>query len=131
VADISEAGRRASDVIARIRRFLRKGLTEPVELNVNDVIQDVIALTRETMQTKRVSIDARLVDDSPPIVGDSVQLQQVLINLVNNAVDAMSDINDRPRTLTITSSSTDEAHIWKDPSRIRGASQRCRSNGPT
>ena len=104
VADIAEAGKRASDVIARIRLLLRKGVSEPVELSVNDVIHDVIALTRETTQTKGVLLDARLAHDSPRIVADRVQLQQVLINLITNATDAMSDINDRPRRLTITSS---------------------------
>ena len=81
VSDIAEAGKRASDVIARIRLLLRKGVSEPVELNVNDVIHDVIALTRETTQTKGVLVDTRLADDSPRVVGDRVQLQQVLINL--------------------------------------------------
>ena len=90
MADIAEAGKRASDVIARIRLLLRKGVSEPLELNVNDVIHDVIALTRETTQTKGVLLDARLVDDSPRIVADRVQLQQVLINLITNATDAMS-----------------------------------------
>jgi PAS domain S-box-containing protein len=106
VADIAEAGKRASDVIARIRLLLRKGVSEPVELNVNDVIQDVISLTRETTQMNGVLLDARLADDSPRVIGDHVQLQQVLINLITNAVDAMSGIKDRPRRLTITSSRT-------------------------
>jgi len=111
VADIAEAGKRASDVIARIRLLLRKGVSEPKALNVNDVIHDVIALTRETTQTKGVLLDARLADDSPRIVGDRVQLQQVLINLVTNAVDAMSDVTERPRRLTITSSRTDGTQV--------------------
>lgn len=106
VADIAEAGKRASDVIARIRLLLRKGVSEPVELNVNDVIRDVISLTRETTQMNGVLLDARLADDSPRVIGDHVQLQQVLINLITNAVDAMSGIKDRPRRLTITSSRT-------------------------
>ena len=111
VADIAEAGKRASDVIARIRLLLRKGVSEPLELSVNDVIHDVIALTRETTQTKGVLLDARLAHDSPRIVADRVQLQQVLINLITNASDAMSDINDRPRRLTLTSSRTDETQV--------------------
>jgi PAS domain S-box-containing protein len=107
VMDIAEAGKRASDVIARIRLLLRKGVSEPVELSVNDVIHEVIAIMRETTQTKGVLLDARLAHDSPRIVADRVQLQQVLINLIRNAADAMSDIHDRPRRLTITSSRTD------------------------
>lgn len=103
VSDIAEAGKRASDVIARIRLLLRKGTAEPVELSVNDVIRDVIALTRETTRQKRVVVDTRLADDVPRVLADRVQLQQVLINLITNAADAMSDVSDRPRTLTVTS----------------------------
>jgi len=111
VEDIAEAGKRASDVIARIRLLLRKGVSEPVELSVNDVIHDVVELTREMTQMNGVLLDTRLADDSPRIVADRVQLQQVLINLVTNAVDAMSYINDRPRRLTITSSRKDGTHV--------------------
>ena len=96
VSDIAEAGKRASDVIARIRLLLRKGVSEPVELSVKDVIRDVIALTRETTRQKCVMLDARLTHDMPRVLADRVQLQQVLINLVANAAGAMSDIIDRP-----------------------------------
>jgi len=103
VSDIAEAGKRASDVIARIRLLLRKGVPEPVELNVNDVIRDVIALTRETTRTKRITLDTRIAPDARPVLADRVQLQQVLVNLIINAADSMAEINDRPRTVTISS----------------------------
>jgi C4-dicarboxylate-specific signal transduction histidine kinase len=74
VSDIAEAGKRASDVIARIRLLLRKGVSEPLELSMNDVIRDVIALTRETTRQKRVMIDARLTHDVPRVLADRVQL---------------------------------------------------------
>jgi len=111
VLDIAEAGKRASDVIARIRLLLRKGVSEPVELSVNDVIRDVLALTRETTRQKRVTLDTRLTHDVPPVLADRVQLQQVLINLVNNAADAMADVRDRPRTVTISSSCDDRSQV--------------------
>src|SRR5262249_8086225 len=60
VSDIAEAGRRASDVIARIRLLLKKGVAEPSALSVNDVIADVIELTRETTRARRVTIATRL-----------------------------------------------------------------------
>jgi PAS domain S-box-containing protein len=111
VSDIAEAGKRASDVIARIRLLLRKGVSEPLELSVNDVIGDVIALTREMTWQKRVMLDTRLIHDVPRVLADRVQLQQVLINLITNAADAMSDISDRPRTLTISSNCNDEFQV--------------------
>jgi len=111
VSDIAEAGKRASDVIARIRLLLRKGVSEPVELSVNDVIRDVLALTRETARQKRVTVNTRLTDELPPVLADRVQLQQVLINLITNASEAMSDVSDRPRTVTISSSCDDRSQV--------------------
>ena len=111
VSDIAEAGKRASDVIARIRALLRKGVPELLELSVNDVIRDVIALTRESTRKRRVMLDTELAPDVPRVLADRVQLQQLLINLITNAVDAMSDINDRPRTLTIRSSCNHELQV--------------------
>jgi PAS domain S-box-containing protein len=111
VSDIVVAGKRASDVIERIRLLIRKGVSEPVELSVNDVVRDVIALTHETTRTKGVMLHTKLTDDAPRVLADRVQLQQVLINLITNAADAMSDINDRPRTLAICSRCADRLHV--------------------
>jgi PAS domain S-box-containing protein len=111
VSDIAEAGKRASDVIARIRLLLRKGVSEPVELSVNDVIRDVIALTGEATRQKGVMVDTTLTHDVPRVLADRVQLQQVLINLIANAADAMSDVTDRPRTVTISSRRNDEWQV--------------------
>jgi PAS domain S-box-containing protein len=111
VSDIATAGKRASDVIARIRLLLRKGVSEPMALSVNDVIRDVIALTRETTQAKGVVLETRLAHDAPPVLADRVQLQQVLINLITNATEAMAEINDRPRRLTIGSTWADGVQV--------------------
>lgn len=111
VSDIAEAGKRASDVIARIRLLLRKGVSEPTELDVNEVVRDVIALTREATQQKRVMFDARLTHDVPRVLADRVQLQQVLINLITNATDAMSDVSERQRTVTISSTCDDRSQV--------------------
>jgi len=114
VSDIAEAGKRASDVIARIRLLLSKGTAEPSALSVNEVIRDVVALTRDTTQTKRITLETRLSHDVPRVLADRVQLQQVLVNLITNAADAMADVNDRPRTVTISSS-------WKDGRQVEVA----------
>jgi predicted ATPase/signal transduction histidine kinase len=111
VSDIAEAGKRASDVIARIRLLLSKGIAEPSALSVNEVIRDVIALTRETTRSKRITLETRLTPDAPPVLADRVQLQQVLVNLITNAADAMADTNDRPRTVTISSSCDDGRQV--------------------
>jgi PAS domain S-box-containing protein len=111
VSDIAEAGKRASDVIARIRLLLRKGVSEPVDLSVNDVIGDVLTLTHETTRRKRVMLDTKLAADMPRVLADRVQLQQVLINLITNAAEAMSEVSDRPRIVTISSTCDDRSQV--------------------
>ena len=111
VSDIAEAGKRASAVIARIRLLLSKGAVEPSALSVNEVVEDVMSLTRETTRTKRVTLATRLAPDVPRVLADRVQLQQVLVNLITNAVDSMAEITDRPRRVTISSRCNDARQV--------------------
>jgi C4-dicarboxylate-specific signal transduction histidine kinase len=94
-------GNRASEVITRLRAlFSRKdATTEPVDLN--EAARDVIALLLRELQRNRVILRPELADGLPLITGDRVQLQQVILNLLRNASDAMSSIDDRPRQLLI------------------------------
>ena len=94
-------GNRAADVIARLRAlFGRKELTvEPLDLN--DAAGEVIALSSSDFQRSRVVVRTDLADDLPVVRGDRVQLQQVILNLLRNALDAMNDIHDRPRHLLV------------------------------
>jgi C4-dicarboxylate-specific signal transduction histidine kinase len=94
-------GHRASDVITRLRApFVKKdATTEPVDLN--EATREVIALSLSELQKNRVILWAGLADDLPPVTGDRVQLQQVILNLLLNASDARSGVEDRPRQLAI------------------------------
>lgn len=94
-------GNRASDVIKRLRAlFSRRKLTlEPLDLN--EATQEVIALSLSDLQRNRVILRLDLADDLLPVTGDRVQLQQVILNLVRNASDAMVGVDDRPRELLI------------------------------
>jgi C4-dicarboxylate-specific signal transduction histidine kinase len=94
-------GHRASDVITRLRAlFGRKGAaTEPVDLN--EAAREVIALSLSELQGSRVILRSELAADLPPVTGDRIQLQQVIMNLLRNASDAMSGVEDRPRQLLI------------------------------
>jgi signal transduction histidine kinase len=81
--------------------FNRKApVTQPVDLN--EATREVIALSLNRLHRDRVVLRTRLADDLPRVGGDRVQLQQVILNLLNNAVDAMSAIDDRPRELMIS-----------------------------
>jgi PAS domain S-box-containing protein len=94
-------GHRASDVITRLRAlFGKKGAaTESVDLN--EATREVIALSLSELQRSRVVMQTELADDLPTINGDRVQLQQVILNLLRNASDAMSGVEDRPRRLLV------------------------------
>jgi len=95
-------GNRASEVLARLRALFTK--KEPtIELvNLNEAAKEVIALSASELQRNRMILRQELADDIPPVLGDRVQLQQVILNLLLNASDAMSGIDDRPRRLTIS-----------------------------
>jgi len=92
-------GRRAGDVITRLRAlFSRKEATTEL-VDLNEATREVIALSRAELERNRVVTRTELADKLPLVPGDRVQLQQVIINLLRNGSDAMSDVDDRPREL--------------------------------
>jgi C4-dicarboxylate-specific signal transduction histidine kinase len=94
-------GNRASDVITRLRALFSKKVPTNDPVDLNEATHEVITLLRSEFQRSRVILRAELDDEIPPVTGDRVQLQQVILNLLLNASDAMSSIDDRPRQLVI------------------------------
>jgi len=103
VERIVREGNRASEVIQRIRALAKKNPTLMVSLDINDVIREAILLVQREVSSHRVSLRTELASALPAVLGDRIQLQQVVVNLVINGVDAMATITDRPREILIQS----------------------------
>ena len=97
------AGSRAGEVIRRIRALVGKAPPLRDRLNINDAITEVIALIRGEIQRNRISLRTKLSTDVPLVLGDRIQLQQVILNLILNAIEAMSDVSPQPRELSVSS----------------------------
>lgn len=99
---------RASEVITRLRALFEKKTVTVEAVDVNEATREVIALSSGELQRSRVVLRPELTEDVVLVMGDRVQLQQVILNLLRNAADAMIDIDDRPRQLTIRTERDDD-----------------------
>ncbi len=93
---------RASEVITRLRALFNRKETTTELVDLNEATREVIALSLSSLQRNDVVVRATLADDLPPVTGDRIQLQQVILNLLRNGSDAMLSVDDRPRYLVIT-----------------------------
>jgi PAS domain S-box-containing protein len=105
--DIITNGQRASDVIARIRAALKKAPMQVMRVDLNQIIGGIVELIHREVQRQKGWLRTTLAAGLPPVCGDRVQLQQVLLNLVLNGLEAMSTVLDRPRELLIRSERTE------------------------
>jgi two-component system, LuxR family, sensor kinase FixL len=108
---IVQSAERASNVIRRIRGLSKKATSETARLDVNDVIEETIPLVRSQAISNRVTLRLQLTSGLPAVLADRIQLQQVIINLAINAIDAMKPVVNRPRELTIRSQLSKEGQV--------------------
>jgi len=110
-------GKRAGEVIARVRALTRRAPTPRERLDLSETIQDVLVLVADRAKRDDVSIRTDFADDVLPVSGDGVQLQQVVLNLVLNAIEAMSTVSERPRELLVrTRSIGDQVQVTVEDS---------------
>jgi C4-dicarboxylate-specific signal transduction histidine kinase len=103
VDSIAREGTRASEVVRHIRAMFTKTAPERTRVQINDLIREVGTLTEGAALRNQVALRAELAGDLPPVMGDRVQLQQVIVNLILNGIEAMSDVAGRERRLVIRS----------------------------
>jgi PAS domain S-box-containing protein len=99
---ITRDGRRAGRVISQMRSLVKKAGPAKERLNLNEVVEEVVVLTDSERRRNKVVVRKELAADLPSVLGDRVQLQQVLVNLILNAIEAMAAVEDRPRDLIIS-----------------------------
>ena len=104
-------GNRAADVIMRLRALFSKREFTPESLDLNEAAREVIALSLGDLKRSRVVLQSELAEDLPIITGDRIQLQQVILNLLRNASDAMLGLHDRPRQLLIRTEREDGGRV--------------------
>ncbi len=108
--DIAADGHRAAAVIESIRENFRKDMRVTAPVDVDSLIEEAVALLRDDLESHRISVEVGQRARLPPVMGDRVQLQQVLLNLITNAIDAMAKV-EGPRVLAINSNSQDDGGV--------------------
>jgi len=104
-------GNRASDVVTRLRTLYSKKEPDPKLMDLNAATREVVSLSLSDLQRNRVILRQELAEDLPAVLGDRIQLQQVVLNFLRNASEAMSTVEDRPRELVIRTERDDQNRV--------------------
>jgi len=104
-------GNRASDVMTRLRALFKKKDVAAESVDLNDAAREVIALSSSELQSNRILVRHEFAENLPAVKGDRIQIQQVILNLLRNASDAMRDVEDRPRELLIKTEIDDSKNV--------------------
>jgi PAS domain S-box-containing protein len=109
--DIADAAKQANEVMIRNRGMFSRSPVEKQALNVTDIVRDVVALARTRLNRSRVSVETTLASTLPEVVGDRVELQQVLLNLLLNGIESVEAANPSLRGIRIEAHRSDPAHV--------------------
>ena len=104
-------GKRTADIVSRIRDFSKNAPARKEDLEINETILEIMVLTRAAMSEHRVLVKTELSEGLPHILGDRVQLQQVILNLIMNAIEAMSEVGEGSRELVISTSEAEPGGV--------------------
>lgn len=111
VDSIAREGTRASDVVRRIRAMFTNTGPERTSVHINELIAEVGALMQSEVLRHQVAFSAELSENLPAILADRIQLQQVIVNLIQNGIEAMSNVTDRPRRLAVLSQTSPQGDV--------------------
>ncbi len=104
-------GNRASEVVARLRTLFKRKEVADESIDLNDAAREVIALSLSELQSGKILVRHDFAESLPAVKGDRIQIQQVILNLIRNALDAMRDVDNRPRELLIKTESDDDKSV--------------------
>jgi C4-dicarboxylate-specific signal transduction histidine kinase len=108
---IIKEGKRAAEIIKRIRAMAKNTPPQKAALGVNEVIEEVLGLVNSELSRNRVSLQTQLASQLPGVLGDRVQLQQVILNLISNGIEAMNAITQRPKELAISTNAVENDQV--------------------
>ena len=109
--DIVKDDQRAGHIMHRLRALMKRDKQNFAQLDLNEIIRDIVELVKSDVTINQVSVDLELSDGLPPVLGDTIQLQQVVLNLVVNGTEAMAEIEPRFRKIIISTSQSDPGAV--------------------
>ena len=116
-------GKRASAVVSRMRALFKRTPTETELLDPKDVIREALAIVHSEVERNRISLRTDLASDLPRVLGDRIQLQQVILNLLVNAIQALSEVSEGTRALSIGSRQGSQIHAERSEDQVVGLSK--------